>query len=91
MYYNKLFTYLLLSDAEVGKDVTKNIVVGDYAYDFGEVIDFDAQAQVYLPLIHQPISNCHKRQSGNEACCDIACESSDVAVLEQLHAFVGEG
>ena len=49
MYYNKLFTYLLLSDAEVGKDVTKNIVVGDYAYDFGEVIDCDAQAQVYLP------------------------------------------
>ena len=33
-------------------------------------------------LLHQQISKCHKRKAGEEACCYIACEGGDIAVLE---------
>lgn len=55
-------------------------------------VDFTMFSICSHPIrLHQPISNCNKRQSGNEACSDIACEGGDVAAMEQLYAFVGEG
>ena len=33
----------LFSDAEIGKDVTKHFVVGDFAYNLGEIVDGGAQ------------------------------------------------
>ena len=33
----------LFSDAEIGKDVTKHFVVGDFAYNLGEIVDGGAE------------------------------------------------
>lgn len=40
----------VLTDAEIGKDITKYFIVCHLADDFGDIIDCDAQAQV----LHSP-------------------------------------